>query len=172
MQISDAMKQDFSLGRVEVAMSPMERFEEFLSSRGKRITQQRRTIVEQVFSHHEHFDADELIDMLSKQAGDKVSRPTVYRTLTELVDAGLLNKMELSGRAVYEHDYGYPEHDHLYCTECGDLIEFQTDELIKIRDEVAKANHFRVTGHKLIISGVCDKCMKAKRRPKRKVDLI
>ena len=53
----------------------------------------------------------------------------VYRTLNELVEAGLLRKMTLGNRSVYEHDYGYPQHDHLHCTECDKLIEFQTDEL-------------------------------------------
>ena len=153
-------------------MTPQERFEEFLQSRGKRVTQQRRTIVDEVFSHHEHFDADELLDSLRKGGDSKASRPTVYRTLTELVDAGLLRKMELNGRAVYEHDYGYPEHDHLHCTECGDLIEFQTDDLIRMREQVAKEYNFRVQSHKLIISGICENCFKKKRRTSRKVDLI
>ena len=51
------MPQDFSLGTVEVALKPLERFAEFLQSRGKRITVQRRIIVEQVSRRHEHFDA-------------------------------------------------------------------------------------------------------------------
>src|SRR4029079_19712478 len=104
---------------------PQERFEEYLQSRGKRITQQRRVLVDHVFERHDHLDAEELIAGIAKKpdAGD-VSRPTVYRTLNELVEAGLLRKMTLSGRAVYEHDYGYPQHDHLHCQMCDKLIEF------------------------------------------------
>jgi Fur family ferric uptake transcriptional regulator len=110
------MSNDFSLGEVQVALSPQERFEEYLQSRGKRITQQRRVLVDHVFERHDHFDADELIASLAhKPEGKDVSRPTVYRTLNELVEAGLLRKMTLRGRSVYEHDYGYPQHDHLYC---------------------------------------------------------
>ena len=87
------MSGDFSLNAVEVSLSPLERFEEFLQSRGKRITQQRRTIVEEVYKRHEHFDAEELYSHLSRTAGARsVSRPTVYRTLAELVDAGLLRE--------------------------------------------------------------------------------
>src|SRR5882757_5050939 len=108
------MSQDFSLGTVEVALSPLERFEEYLQSRGKRVTKQRRIIVDHVFTRHDHFDADELLANLQKEVGAReVSRPTVYRTLSELVDAGLLRQMNLAGRSVYEHDYGYPQHDHL-----------------------------------------------------------
>ncbi len=164
------MPNDFSLGKVEVSLSPRERFEEFLQSRGKRVTQQRRIIVEEVFSHHEHFNADELCDLLQRAHRD-VSRPTVYRTLTELVEAGLLRKMTLGNKAVYEHDYGYPQHDHLHCEKCGKLIEFHSEEVERIREEVAREHKFRATGHRLIISGVCAECGKVKRR-KRRLELV
>ena len=83
------MPKDLSLDRVEVSLTPLERFEEYLQSRGMRNTEQRRVLVEYVFSQHDHFDADALIDKLPRkgQAG-YVSRPTVYRTLNEFVDAG------------------------------------------------------------------------------------
>jgi Fur family transcriptional regulator, ferric uptake regulator len=166
------MPHDFSLGTVEVALSPRERFEEYLQARGKRITQQRRILVEQIASRHEHFDADQLLlDLSRKSAGRKVSRPTVYRTLSEMVDAGLLRKMVLGGRAVYEHDYGYPQHDHLHCTECGQLIEFSSDALLQLREAVAREHNFRVTGHRLIISGICSQCRAARQRTRR-LDLV
>jgi Fur family ferric uptake transcriptional regulator len=70
-------------------------------------------LLEQVFNRHEHFDADLLIEQLpSRGSTNYVSRPTVYRTLKEFVDAGLLHRFELDGRSMYELNYGYPEHDH------------------------------------------------------------
>ena len=166
------MAHDFSLGTVDVSLTPLERFEEYLQSRGKRVTQQRRMIVERVFSRHDHFDADDLLEQLRKHArGRTVSRPTVYRTLTELVDAGLLRKMVLKDRSVYEHDYGYPQHDHLHCQKCDKLIEFSSDEVKEIRDAVGRKHNFRVLGHRLIISGLCADCTRTK-RPTRRLDLI
>ncbi len=163
---------DFSLGTVQVALSPMERFEEFLQSRGKRITQQRRVIVEEVFRQHEHFDADHVISQLTQIVGSRrVSRPTVYRTLSELVDAGLLRDMVLGGRTVYEHDYGYPQHDHLYCQKCHKLIEFNSDAMAALRDAVAREHQFRVTGHRLIVTGICTEC-RVPKRTARKLDLV
>lgn len=163
----------YDLGEVRVSLSPLERFEEFLQSRGMRITRQRRTIIEEVFSRHEHFDADELQQRLQQQtASGDVSRASVYRTLKELVDAGLLRKMTLAGRAVYEHDYGYPQHDHLYCDRCGKLIEFHSEELKALRDSVAAAHKFRVTSHRLIIVGVCEECSGPSRRRDRRLDLV
>src|SRR5690606_39531211 len=125
------------------------------------------------FRRHDHFDAEDLILHLSKVVeGQRVSRPTVYRTLSELVDSGLLRSMNLGGRTVYEHDYGYPQHDHLHCEKCNKLIEFHSDELARIRDEVAKEHRFRVTGHRLIVEGVCEECTQAQRKRMRRLDRI
>ena len=167
------MASGFALGTVQVSSSPQERFAEFLQSKGKRITQQRRILVDPVFERHDHFDAEELIINLATQPeGGKVSRPTVYRTLNELVDAGLLRRMTLSGRAVYEHDYGYPQHDHLHCTVCDQLIEFQSSDLQELRQAVAGEHSFRVTGHRLIITGVCADCGSKRHRRQSPLDLI
>jgi Fur family ferric uptake transcriptional regulator len=166
------MSHSFALEKVEVSLSPQERFEEFLQSRGKRNTPQRRTIVDQVFSRHEHFDVETLQEqMRASGMGGKASRPTVYRTLNEMVDAGLLRKMWLAGREVYEHDYGYPQHDHLYCQKCEKLIEFSSDSVKQIRDAVAREHQFRAVGHRLIIYGVCSECSRP-RRAARRLDLV
>jgi Fur family ferric uptake transcriptional regulator len=149
----------FALRSVEVPHSPSERFTQFLVGQGKRLTPQRRLIVEQVFSHHDHFDADELLEHLQPLlAARKVSRPTVYRTLRELVEAGMLRKMTLGARGVYEHEYGYPSHDHLFCQRCNRLIEFHSAELERIRDAVAKEHHFEVSGHRMFVTGLCAAC--------------
>jgi Fur family transcriptional regulator, ferric uptake regulator len=167
------MAEHSSLEKVQVALSPLARFEEYLRSRGMRMTQQRRLLLDHVFSRHQHFDADALIEQMPSSGKDgHVSRPTVYRTLNEFVDAGLLRRFQLSGRAVYEHDYGYPQHDHLHCLECQKLIEFQSDALLDLRAQVAQEHRFHVTGHRLIISGICEDCRRAKRRTRRPVDFV
>ena len=153
------MSDNFSLRSVQVPLPPLERFAQFLQPRGKRVTRQRRLIVEQVYSHHDHFDADELMTHLQELiAQRKVSRPTVYRTLAELVEAGLLRKMTLGGRSVYEHEYGYPRHDHLHCEICNRLIEFHSQNLEQLRDLVAREHDFQVLGHRMFVTGICSAC--------------
>jgi Fur family transcriptional regulator, ferric uptake regulator len=153
------MSGNFSLGSVHVQLPPAERFAQFLQSHGKRVTPQRQLIVAQVFSHHDHFDAEELMAHLRPLVAEgQVSRPTVYRTLGEFVEAGMLRKMTLDDRSVYEHDYGYPQHDHLYCQHCNKLIEFQSPELERIRDAVARQHAFEVLGHRMFITGICADC--------------
>ena len=158
---------------VPVALTPEQRFEDYLQSRGMRNTAQRRALIKVVFNQHEHFDADQLIDRLpAKGTRGYVSRPTVYRTLTEFVDAGLLKKFDLDGRSVYEHDYGYPQHDHFYCNRCQRLIEFQDQQLSEQISEIARRHRFQTRTHRLIISGTCDDCRQKRQRKRRKVDRI
>ncbi len=160
------------LAPLDVALSPQERFEEYLQSRGLRQTSQRKFLIEEVFRAHDHFDADELMERLPRKGQPNyVSAATVYRTLNEFVEAGLLFCFQLDGRTVYDFDYGYPQHDHLYCTRCRKLIEFQSDELIQLRDKVASAEGFRVSAHRFIVKGICRDCTKS-RRTKRKQDLV
>ncbi len=130
------------------------------------MTSQRRLIIATIFSHHDHFDADDLMVHLRDQiASREVSRPTVYRTLGELVEAGLLRRMTLRDRYVYEHDYGYPDHDHLYCQVCHRLIEFYSPLLAEIREQVSKEHHFQALSHRLLISGICDACQSEEKQP-------
>lgn len=163
------------LPAVEVSASPREKFEEFLATRGLRLTPERLAIVEEVFSSHRHFDGDELTARLinRKGGGDiRVSRATVYRALRLLVEAGLLRRVARpNGREVYEHDYGYPQHDHFICRECGELIEFHNGAISDILEEVAASHGFRVSGHRLEVYGRCQKCSRPQRRHG-KLDLL
>jgi len=144
---------------------PLEQFAQFLRGREKRMTEQRRLIVEEVYSHHDHFDAEELMDHLKELVEQRrVSRPTIYRTLSELVEAGLLRKMILNGRGVYEHDHGYPTHDHLLCESCNSLTEFHSEELSKICEAAAKKHRFKMHGHRMFVMGVCKECRARQRK--------
>jgi Fur family ferric uptake transcriptional regulator len=157
---------------VVVSQSPEDKFREYLASRARpqRYTGQQRDMVRFIFSQHNHFDADGLIDAM-KKAGLDVSRATVYRTLTKLVDAGLLRKLEVGPRMCYEHDYGYPQHEHLQCGQCGKMIEFQSPALEATLREVCRQHQFNATGHTLIIRGTCGDCNRA-RSNKRMLDLV
>jgi Fur family ferric uptake transcriptional regulator len=158
------------LSPLVVSESPEEKFREFLEIRGEKLTEPRRILVRHIFDSHKHFDADELVRDLHS-AGREVSRSTVYRTLRLLVEAGLLRELRLTNRTAYEHDYGYPSHDHLHCTVCNAIVEFRNDEIRKLREAVSLEHGFRPVGHRFIITGVCPACSRA-RSPRRRLDLI
>lgn len=163
-----------NLAPKEVAVSPVEKFKEFLTTRGKRLTQERDIIVKEIFSDHEHFDVNEIVARLDKpRDGRRVSRATVYRTIEQLEEAGLIRKVaRANDREVYEHDYGYPQHDHFICERCEKLIEFQNEEISAILDRVALEFGFRMTGHRLEAHGICAECAKPPSRRHRKLDMI
>ncbi len=160
------------LPAVEVSQSPEEKYREYLSSRVRpqRYTDQQRDMVRYIFSQHNHFDADQLVDDM-KRAGFRVSRSTIYRTLEKLVDAGLLRSIDVGPRRYYEHDYGYPQHEHLYCQQCHQMIEFQDPAIDAAIQDVCRQNQFQTSGHTFIIRGICADCNRA-RVTKRRVDLI
>jgi Fur family ferric uptake transcriptional regulator len=153
--------------------TPEDRFDDYLQSRGMRKTQQRKVVLDAVFETKERFDADQLMERLqTKGQPGHVSRPTVYRTLSEFVDAGLLRKFELEGRSVYEHDMGHPHNDHLFCVECRTLTEFTSTDVTDLADRISREHQFQMRAHRLIIRGVCSECRQQKRRKRRRVDLI
>ena len=158
----------------EVAVSPVEKFREYLATRGKRLTQEREIIVSEIFSDHEHFDVDEVVARLDRPSdGRRVSRATVYRTVGQLEEAGLIRKVaRAKDREVYEHDYGYPQHDHMICQKCDELFEFRNEEISAILEKVALEMGFRMTGHRLEAHGICDKCARPPSRRHHKLDMI
>jgi len=158
------------LAPLAVTGSPEEKFREFLEIRGEKLTEPRRILVRHIFDSHKHFDADELVADL-RNAGRRVSRSTVYRTLRLLVEAGLLRELRLTNRTAYEHDYGYPSHDHLHCSECNAVVEFRNDDIRRLSQAISLENGFRASGHRFIITGLCPACIRV-RSPRRRLDLI
>ena len=164
------MENPAQLAPLSVSGSPEEKFREFLEIRGEKLTEPRRILVRHIFDTHKHFDADELVADLHN-AGRRVSRSTVYRTLRLLVDAGLLRELRLTNRTAYEHDYGYPSHDHLHCTECNAILEFRNDAIRELSEQIGRDHGFQPAGHRFVITGLCAGCHR-KRSPRRRLDLI
>lgn len=170
MEYVSPTSESVPLAPLSADLRPEEKFREFLEIRGEKLTKPRRVLVAHIFSSHKHFDADELVLDL-QSAGHKVGRATVYRTLRLLVEAGLLRELRVTNRTAYEHDYGYPSHDHMHCTQCGTIIEFTNEEVRQLRERLALQHSFRASGHRFVITGQCASCARA-RSPRRRLDLI
>ena len=163
------------LSSLDVAVTPAEKFQEFLATKGMRLTHERAIIVDEVFASHEHFDADQLVDRLATpRNGRRVSRSTIYRALSSLEEAGLIRKVAQTenGSGIYEHDYGYPQHDHFICKKCGTLIEFHNEAISRILEEVAQQHGFRMTGHRMEVYGTCEACNRPVQRRHRKLEFV
>lgn len=159
------------LGNPASAQSAEEKFREFLEIRGEKLTAPRRVLIRHIFDSHKHFDADELVAELRVMRSN-VSRSTVYRTLRLLVESGLLREFRLANRSVYEHDFGYPSHDHIHCTQCDAIVEFRNDQIRLIREQMALLHGFRAEAHRFVVEGVCQECQRKSSRQRRRLDLI
>jgi Fur family ferric uptake transcriptional regulator len=150
----------------EDALEASARFEQFLTHRRLRMTRERREVLDGVLAARGHFEVDELLALL-RASGSRVSRATLYRTLTHLVTSGLVHRIEMErGQARYEPMFGRHHHDHLVCLSCGKIIEFESAEIERLQEEVCRRKKFVMTGHIHQIRGACSACSAAaSRRP-------
>jgi Fur family ferric uptake transcriptional regulator len=100
------------------------------------------------------FEAEQLVaDM--KRLGHDVSRATVYRTLSHLQDAGVLKQVFFDNKqSYYEVIAGRGENDYLICVETGRVIEFVSEKLRQLRDEICRQHGFQPLSHQSQIFGV------------------
>jgi Fur family ferric uptake transcriptional regulator len=136
----------------------LDRFQLFLQQQGLKLTNERAALVREIFATHYHFDADELLYRL-KDAGVKISRATIYRTLELLVKCGMVRRVHLGEDHYHYESVGQnSHHDHLICTTCGEVIEFHDPALEKLQLQICANKKFTPTFHNLQILGVCNDC--------------
>ncbi|MEK6606434.1 MAG: transcriptional repressor [Myxococcota bacterium] len=132
-------------------------FFDFSRRRALKATSQREAIVDSFFRAGGHMSADALLEKVRRK-NPRVGYATVYRTLKLLCEAGLANERRFgAGFALYEKA-GPHHHDHLICTGCGRISEFENDEIEHLQDEVARKHEFTITHHKHEIYGLCASC--------------
>jgi Fur family ferric uptake transcriptional regulator len=134
---------------------------------GVKHTAQREAIVREFLATKEHVSIDELLKRVRVQHPN-VGYATVYRTLRLLKEIGLADERHFGdGKALYE-PIGEHHHDHLICTRCGKIVEFENEEIEALQKEVAREHGFVISGHKMELYGQCADCQKAERKGKRK----
>ncbi|MBI3876493.1 MAG: transcriptional repressor [Verrucomicrobia bacterium] len=125
------------------------------------MTSQRMAIIETVFSTEEHFTAEQLLDWARKR--DKsVSRATVYRTLPLLTESGLVREMDFGkDYKYYDPNYAdHPNHSHIICGDCEKIVEFESEKIAKLEDEISHKLGFAVKTQRLQITGTCEQLKK------------
>src|SRR5690242_21734881 len=115
---------------------------------GMRMTEQRRVIARVLAEAADHPDVEELYRRCVI-VDDKISISTVYRTVKLFEDAGIIERHDFrDGRARYEQ---MPEthHDHLINLRTGEVIEFQSEDIERLQEEVARRLGYKLVGHRL-----------------------
>lgn len=135
-----------------------EELNDYLGRRGLKHTRQREMILEAFLASRGHITSEQLYESV-RADHPEVGAATVYRTLKLLVDAGIANASTFNeGVTVYEHQPRH--HDHLICLGCGEIIEFECDEIEQKQLEIAREHGFRLTRHRLHLFGYCATCQK------------
>ena len=126
-------------------------------SAGRRMTTQRRLILDVLEGSETHLDADALHGRV-RQHNPDVSLATVYRTLAVFKEIGLVEEHRLG------EEHGHFElvrdrpHYHFTCLSCGRVIEFDTPLVAQIEQELSEREGVRVTDTHLHLSGYCARC--------------
>lgn len=122
---------------------------------GLKVTLPRVKILEILESSEaRHMTAEDVYRELLER-GEEIGLATVYRVLTQFVNAGLAEKHHFEGgQAVFELDRGH-HHDHIVCEQCGRVEEFVDQTIEKCQSDIARKKGFQITDHSLIIYGRC-----------------
>ena len=141
-------------------------FLDHLRTRGLRATAERRALLGEIFAQHRHIDAEEIL-VAVRASGHSISRATVYRNLELLVECGLVSRVKLGARTVYEHLHPGLRHDHVACRDCGRIVEFVSPGVTALLAEICRAHGFEPVGNQVQIVGLCRDCAAVEQEAKR-----
>jgi Fur family transcriptional regulator, ferric uptake regulator len=129
-------------------------FRRYLHGQKLKFTPERAMILDAVLRKDSLFDAEGLVDDL-KGLGHRVSRATAYRTLSHLQDAGILKQVFLDNKQTYyEVIAGRATYDYLICVATGKVIEFSSEKVRRLCEEICKEHGFENISHQLQIYAV------------------
>jgi Fur family ferric uptake transcriptional regulator len=139
----------------------LERFKTLLKANSLKFTAQREAILKTLYDHPAHFTPENLY-MLVKENYPELNTgiTTVYRTLNLLEENNIATSISF-GAAGKKFELGNkPHHDHLICRECGEIVEFENQEIEELQEKIAKIHDFKLTDHLMQLYGICKACQK------------
>ena len=130
----------------------------YMDRKRLRSTSQRRLVTDVFFESSGHLSIEDLLAEVRLE-DSKVGYATVYRTLKLLKECGLAYERHFGdGVSRYEVARDDEHHDHLICTECGRIVEFEDDRIEELQDSLAASYGFVLVRHKHELYGVCADC--------------
>ncbi len=116
-------------------------------------------ILEVFLTTEKHLTVEEISGLLN-QHGQSHPPAFIIETLKLLCDYGFAQKNSFQNGAVrYEHRHPCQHHDHMICTKCGKIIEFENRQMEQLQHQIATDYNFHMLQHKMEIYGICGDCM-------------
>ena len=122
-----------------------------------------RTAVIASLAHQECCrSAQEIFDGI-RAGGGRVGIASVYRALDQLVELGLVQRVELGdGIARFEPSHRDGDHHHhLVCDDCGKVEPFSDPGLEQALERAARRLDYGMRAHEVVLHGRCDDCRPA-----------
>jgi Fur family ferric uptake transcriptional regulator len=137
----------------------LDKFKKLLKSNTLKFTKQRELILNFLYQNEGHFTPEDIYMQLKKEYPDvNLGIATVYRTLTLLEDEGIASSISFGAQGK-KYELGLKKHhDHLICTDCGEIIEFFNETIEAQQEQIAEQYNFKMTDHTMKIVGLCEKC--------------
>jgi Fur family ferric uptake transcriptional regulator len=138
-----------------------------LARAGLRHSRPRDAVVDTFLGAPGHVSVEELTALVRRRA-PAVGHTTVYRTMRLLAAHGLATAHDFGdGPTRYEPALRRAHHDHLICTACGAILEFEDRGIEELQETVARRHGFEVSSHRMELHGRCATCIAAGRsRPR------
>ncbi len=120
----------------------------------------RMAVLEAFLCVEGHITFQHLMDLLEKK-GHALEPDFVKKTLNLLCRYGFASKKTFKGQpTLYEHRHLGLHHDHLICTKCDKIVEFENQQMETMQVEIAALHGFYVLQHKMEMYGLCADCLK------------
>ena len=140
-----------------------EKFKSLLKKEKLKLTKQREAIFKTIYECNFHFTPEDLYLLVKdKYPQCNIGMTTVYRTLNLLEENKFVTSISFGIQGKKYEFSSKPHHDHLICTECGKIVEFEDETIEKLQEKIAKMRGFKMTEHIMQLYGICDKCQKEK----------
>ena len=137
----------------------LEKFQTLLKENSLKFTKQRELVLKFLYENDGHFTPEDIYTLLKEQYPEvNIGIATVYRTLTLLEASQIVSSISF-GVQGKKYELGLKKHhDHLICTQCGNIIEFFDETIENRQEEIAKKFNFHMTDHTMKIIGLCENC--------------